>query len=75
MMQARLAAYSALPGADGRSYQSVRLRPISRIERFGLGRKLRQRVPRSTLGEWRASETRPIQLNRFSGRTRVGLTR
>jgi hypothetical protein len=30
MMQARLMRYSALPGADSRSYQSVRLRPISR---------------------------------------------
>jgi uncharacterized protein (DUF2252 family) len=51
--------YSALPGADSQSYHSVRVRPISRLERFALGRALRQRVPRASLGEWRPADDRP----------------
>jgi hypothetical protein len=58
MMQARLITYSALAGADSRSYQSVRLRPVSRVERFEVGRRLRQDVPRASLGEWRVPDTR-----------------
>src|SRR4029453_3774063 len=58
MIQARLTMYSALPGVDSGSYQSVRVRPISRVERFELGRKLRQDVPRASLGEWRPPDTR-----------------
>jgi len=59
MRQRRLTTYSALRGADSRSYQSVRVRPISRVERFALGRALRQDVPRAALGEWRPRDTRP----------------
>ena len=59
MTQARPATYSALSGADSRSYQSVRVRPISRVERFALGRKLRQDVPRASLGEWHPPDIRP----------------
>ena len=58
MMQTGVSAYSALRGANSRSYQSVRLRPISRIERFEVGRRLRRQVPRASLGEWRAPGTR-----------------
>src|SRR3954467_13285367 len=48
-----------MPGADSRSYQSVGVRPISRVERFALGRKLRQDVRRTSLGQWRPTVTRP----------------
>ena len=58
MTPTRLIAYSALPGADSRSYQSVRIWPMSRVERFALGRRLRQDVPRGWLGEWRRPDTR-----------------
>ena len=58
-MPPRRRAYSALPGADGGAYQSIRLRPIPRIERFKLGRNLRRDVPRASLGDWRASRQRP----------------
>ena len=51
--------YTALPGADSRSYHSVRVRPISRVERVALGRTLRQGVPRSSLGDWRPPADRP----------------
>ena len=47
-----------LPGVDGASYRSLRSRPMPRAERFALGRSLRGRVPRSALGEWKASPDR-----------------
>jgi len=58
-MPTRPTTYSALPGADSRSYHSVRVRPMSRLERFELGRTLRQGVPRSALGEWSPAANRP----------------
>jgi uncharacterized protein (DUF2252 family) len=44
--------HEVVPGADGRSYQSVRIRPISRAQRFAFGRGLRQQVSRTSLGQW-----------------------
>ena len=58
-MPKRPPAYTALPGADTRSYQSVRVRPISRVKRFELGRRLRENVPRSSLGSWHPAGNRP----------------
>ena len=66
MTQARLQRYSALAGGDSLSYQSVQVGPISRVERFAVGRNLRQDVPRASLGEWRP-DTRPdpvVQIQR-----------
>src|SRR5687767_6158506 len=51
--------HPVVPGADDRSYQSVRIRPISRAERFALGRELRQQVPRTSLGQWQPAKQRP----------------
>src|SRR6186997_1349820 len=51
--------HAVLPGEDDRSYHSVQIRPISRVQRFALGRQLRQRVPRSSLGQWRRDKQRP----------------
>src|SRR6187431_3614004 len=51
--------HAVLPGEDDRSYHSVQIRPISRAQRFALGRQLRQRVPRSSLGQWRRDKHRP----------------
>jgi uncharacterized protein (DUF2252 family) len=48
-----------LPGSDGADYHSLRRRPTSRAERFELGRSLRQQVPRSSLGDWKAPAGRP----------------
>ncbi|HEY2099953.1 MAG: hypothetical protein QOI50_6475 [Pseudonocardiales bacterium] len=42
-----------MAGADGTAYASLRRRPESRAERYRMGRELRGRVPRSSLGEWR----------------------
>ena len=60
----KLTSYSALPAVDGRSYQSVRVRPISRAKRFELGRHLRQNLSRRSLGTWQPADHRsdPIAL-------------
>ena len=58
-MATKLTTYSALPGADSRSYQSVRVRPISRARRFELGRQLREQVSRRSLGAWQPGANRP----------------
>jgi uncharacterized protein (DUF2252 family) len=42
-----------LASADSDGYRSLRRRPMSREERFTLGRSLRQRVPRGALGDWK----------------------
>jgi uncharacterized protein (DUF2252 family) len=68
-------AHVVLPGADRAGYRSLRRRPISRAERYRLGRSLRkQRVPRSALGEWRARDDArpdPIEMIIDSHRGRV----
>ena len=51
--------HTVVPGADDRSYQSVRIRPISRAERFARGRQLRLAVPRASIAEWQADKHRP----------------
>jgi len=48
-----------VPGEDSRAYQSVRVRPISRVKRFELGRELRDKVSRGSLGKWHPSRHRP----------------
>src|SRR5436190_1249919 len=48
-----------LPSADSDGYRSLRFRPMSRSERFKLGQSLRQKVPRSSLGQWKAPANRP----------------
>src|SRR5688572_13196838 len=53
-----LPQHAVLPGADDRSYHSVRIRPISRAQRFALGRQLRQQVPRTSLGQWQPDKHR-----------------
>ncbi len=48
-----------LASVDSDSYRSLRRRPMPRAERFKLGRSLRQQVPRSSLGDWKAPANRP----------------
>lgn len=42
-----------IAGADGGAYSSLRRRPMSRAERYEMGRSLRKQVPRSELARWR----------------------
>ncbi len=48
-----------LMDAYARENRSLRCRPMPRAERFALGRNLRERVPRSLMGEWKPPADRP----------------
>jgi uncharacterized protein (DUF2252 family) len=65
--------HTVLAEADGTPYSSLRQRPVERAERYAIGRGLRKRVPRSSLGEWSPSVDRPdpIQLIKESHVGRV----
>jgi uncharacterized protein (DUF2252 family) len=52
-------AVATLRIPDPSAFASLRSRPISRAERITLGRRLRQQVPRSALGDWTAPTGRP----------------
>lgn len=49
-----LGRHVVLPGDDQADYTSLRRRGMSRADRYEMGRDLRQKVPRSALGEWAA---------------------
>src|SRR5262245_54748315 len=51
--------HSVIPGEDSRSYHSVRIRPVSRAQRFAFGRTLRQHVSRTSIGQWEPDKHRP----------------
>ncbi|MFN8228979.1 MAG: DUF2252 domain-containing protein [Mycobacterium sp.] len=51
--------HTVLAEAESSPYHSLRQRPISRAERYALGRKLRHRVPRRTLADWTPPAGRP----------------
>ncbi|HEX2804877.1 MAG TPA: DUF2252 family protein, partial [Kineosporiaceae bacterium] len=48
-----------VPSVDGGSFASLRLRPTPRAERYALGRRMRDQVPRSALGDWSPPSDRP----------------
>jgi uncharacterized protein (DUF2252 family) len=56
---------TAIPGhivladSDGTAYASLRQCPAHRSERHAMGKAMRKRVPRSSVGEWRAVAERP----------------
>jgi uncharacterized protein (DUF2252 family) len=62
-----------LASADSEAFSSLRRRPTARADRFRMGRELRQRVPRSTLGDWRPPSERPdpVQLIKESHEGRL----
>ena len=51
--------HAVLASADSDVFASLRKRPSSREERYGLGRELRHQVPRSSLGRWQPPADRP----------------
>jgi uncharacterized protein (DUF2252 family) len=65
--------HTVLASADGQGYVSVRKRPSTRAERYAIGRGLRSKVPRESLGIWRAPHNRPdpVQLIKESHRGRL----
>ncbi len=68
-----LPGHTVLADADGTAYASLRRRPAHRSERHAMGKALRKRVPRSSLGDWRALPGRPdpLALIRESHRGRL----
>ncbi len=51
--------HTVLAEADGGAYRSLRQQPMTRAERYAMGKGLRKRVPRSSLAEWTAPPGRP----------------
>src|SRR5947209_1047830 len=47
-----------LPAVEGTAYATLSRRPMSRQDRYALGRELRRTVPRSSLGHWRPADDR-----------------
>jgi hypothetical protein len=62
-----------LAEADGAAYRSLRQRPVTRAERYALGKAVRKKVPRGSLAQWSPSSNRPdpIDLVNASHRGRV----
>src|SRR5690348_14487932 len=63
-----------LASADSDAFTSPRRRPASRRDRYQIGKELRQRVPRGSLGKWSADRGRPdpVQLIIKSHEGRLG---
>ena len=52
------ADHVVLPAVEGGAYGSLSRRPMSRRERYDVGRSLRRDVPRSSLGTWTPADDR-----------------
>ncbi|MHA6783592.1 DUF2252 domain-containing protein [Pseudonocardia saturnea] len=59
-------AHTVLADADGTAYASLRQRPVVRAERHAMGKRLRKRVPRSSLADWAAGPERPDPIAQIS---------
>src|SRR6201994_934104 len=70
---AAVGAHTVLADADGTPYRSLRQRPVTRAERYALGKSLRKRVPRKSLGDWTPPSDRPnpVELINISHQGRV----
>ncbi len=55
----RSPGHVVLAEVEGASYGSLRRRPTSRSDRYRLGRALRTKVPRASLGDWTPPADRP----------------
>lgn len=51
--------HTVLADTDSSAYHSLRQRPVSRAQRYALGRSLRDRVPRKSLADWTPPTGRP----------------
>lgn len=65
--------HTVLAEADGGMYRSLRQRPVTRAERYALGKALRKKVPRRALAQWSPPSNRPdpVDLINASHRGRV----
>src|SRR6478752_3441174 len=51
--------HTVLAEADSSAYHSLRQRPVTRAERYALGKSLRRKVPRQSLADWTPPSDRP----------------
>src|SRR6476620_1292160 len=51
--------HTVLAETDSAAYHSLRQRPVTRAERYALGKSLRKRVPRRSLADWAPPPDRP----------------
>ncbi len=51
--------HTVLAEIDSGAYHSLRQRPVTRAERYALGKSLRNRVPRRSLADWAPPPDRP----------------
>ncbi|CAN5294051.1 DUF2252 domain-containing protein [soil metagenome] len=51
--------HTVLAEVDSGSYHSLRQRPVTRAERYALGKRLRKKVPRKSLADWTPPPSRP----------------
>ncbi|PQD99627.1 DUF2252 domain-containing protein [Mycobacterium sp. EPG1] len=51
--------HTVLAETDSSAYHSLRRRPVTRAERYALGKSLRKRVPRRSLADWTRPPDRP----------------
>src|SRR6476659_2311452 len=65
--------HTVLAGADSSAYRSLRQRPVTRADRYALGKSLRKRVPRRSLADWTPPSDRPdpVELIMISHQGRV----
>jgi uncharacterized protein (DUF2252 family) len=65
--------HTVLAEADSGAYRSLRQRPVTRAERYALGKGLRKKVPRRSLGDWTPPPGRPdpVDLINISHQGRV----
>ena len=66
--------HTVLAEADGSAYQSLRQRPVTRAERYALGKSLRKRVPRGSMADWTPPSDRPDPIQLIMAATRAGPT-
>src|SRR5262245_27218410 len=55
---AACSVHTVLAEADGAAYRSLRQRPVTRAERYALGKSLRKPMPRNSLADWTAPSDR-----------------
>jgi uncharacterized protein (DUF2252 family) len=58
--------HEIVPGDDARGFTSLRDSGTPRERRYELGRELRHRVPRSSLGDWAVPDGRPDPVDRIA---------
>lgn len=65
--------HTVLADADSAAYHSLRQRPVTRAERYALGKSLRKRVPRKSLADWapRPDRPDPVRLIEINHRGRL----